>query len=154
MCAPSQFYFVTHAPSSASYHDMSMWVSIPSLFQRAGAVFPQRSESSAPVFTPPQTQPLSSYPPNLRNPDHNQQDGAETSAESEFPTLRCTNFFYPHFHHHSILVHFMNVFNMKLWNWFRFHLFSLTEIQNARGIMDVLSEMLNALEPGNKEVLY
>ncbi|CAK9312939.1 unnamed protein product [Citrullus colocynthis] len=84
---------------------------------RAGAVFPQRSESSAPVFTPPQTQPLSSYPPNLRNPDHNQQDGAETSAESEFPTL------------------------------------SLTEIQNARGIMDVLSEMLNALEPGNKEAI-
>lgn len=30
---------------------------------------------------------------------------------------------------------------------------SLTEIQNARGIMDVLSEMLNAIDPGNKEVL-
>jgi hypothetical protein len=29
---------------------------------------------------------------------------------------------------------------------------SLTEIQNARGIMDVLAEMLNALDPGNKEV--
>lgn len=29
---------------------------------------------------------------------------------------------------------------------------SLTEMQNARGIMDVLSEMLNALDPGNKEV--
>jgi hypothetical protein len=28
----------------------------------------------------------------------------------------------------------------------------LTEIQNARGIMDVLSEMLNALDPRNKEV--
>ncbi|KAG7540540.1 VHS domain [Arabidopsis thaliana x Arabidopsis arenosa] len=33
---------------------------------RAGAVFPQISERSAPVFTPPQTQPLTSYPPNLR----------------------------------------------------------------------------------------
>lgn len=30
---------------------------------------------------------------------------------------------------------------------------SLTEIQNARGIMDVLAEMLNALDPGNKEVM-
>ena len=29
---------------------------------------------------------------------------------------------------------------------------SLTEIQNARGIMDVLAEMLSALDPGNKEV--
>ncbi|KAG6585397.1 TOM1-like protein 9, partial [Cucurbita argyrosperma subsp. sororia] len=84
---------------------------------RAGAVFPQRSESSAPVFTPPQTQPLASYPPNLRNTERNQQDNAETSSESDFPTL------------------------------------SLTEIQNARGIMDVLSEMLNALEPGNKEAI-
>ncbi|PWZ19732.1 TOM1-like protein 2 [Zea mays] len=28
---------------------------------------------------------------------------------------------------------------------------SLTEIQNARGIMDVLSEMLDALDPGNRE---
>lgn len=29
---------------------------------------------------------------------------------------------------------------------------SLSEMQNARGIMDVLAEMLSALEPGNKEV--
>lgn len=82
---------------------------------RIGAVFPQRSESSAPVFTPPQSQPLSSYPQNLRNPESRQE--AESSAEAEFPTL------------------------------------SLTEIQNARGIMDVLAEMLNALDPGNKEGL-
>ncbi|XVF89200.1 hypothetical protein PTKIN_Ptkin19aG0111100 [Pterospermum kingtungense] len=82
---------------------------------RAGAVFPPRNESSAPVFTPPQTQPLSSYPQNIRN--SNQQGTAESSAESEFPTL------------------------------------SLTEIQNARGIMDVLAEMLNALDPGSKEGL-
>ncbi|CAI0441479.1 unnamed protein product [Linum tenue] len=82
---------------------------------RAGAVFPQRSEQSAPVFTPPQTQPLSSYPQNLRNPEA-RPDPAEPS-ESEFPTL------------------------------------SLSEIQNARGIMDVLAEMLSALDPGNKEGL-
>ncbi|KAJ6745587.1 TOM1-LIKE PROTEIN [Salix koriyanagi] len=45
------------------------------------------------------------------------QGAAESSVESEFPTL------------------------------------SLTEIQNARGIMDVLAEMLNALDPSNKEGL-
>ncbi|KAL2318213.1 hypothetical protein Fmac_032089 [Flemingia macrophylla] len=81
---------------------------------RAGAVFPQRSEQSAPVFTPPQTQPLASYPQNIRDSDA-RPDAAESSAESEFPTL------------------------------------SLTEIQNACGIMDVLAEMLNALDPSNKE---
>ncbi|KAG4943955.1 hypothetical protein JHK85_048601 [Glycine max] len=81
---------------------------------RAGAVFPQRSEQSAPVFTPPQTQPLASYPQNIRDTNVD-QDAAQSSAESEFPTL------------------------------------NLTEIQNARGIMDVLAEMLNALDPSNKE---
>ncbi|KAL0323837.1 UNVERIFIED_CONTAM: TOM1-like protein 9 [Sesamum calycinum] len=80
---------------------------------RLGAVFPQRSERSAPVFTPPQTHPLSSYPPNMRNPESG-PDAAESSAEAEFPTL------------------------------------SLTELQNARGIMDVLAEMLSALDPGTK----
>ncbi|ONK80238.1 uncharacterized protein A4U43_C01F15430 [Asparagus officinalis] len=80
---------------------------------RLGAVFPQRSESSAPVLTPPQTQPLPSYPPSIRSPNH--QAEPETSVASEFPTL------------------------------------SLTEMQNAQGIMDVLSEMLNALDPGNRE---
>uniref|UniRef100_A0A7N0V9I4 Target of Myb protein 1 n=1 Tax=Kalanchoe fedtschenkoi TaxID=63787 RepID=A0A7N0V9I4_KALFE len=84
---------------------------------RAGAVFPQRQESTAPVFTPPQSRPLSTYPPNVRNSDFPQEAPAETSSQSQFPTL------------------------------------SVTEIQNARGIMDVLSEMLNALEPGNKEGL-
>ncbi|XP_052732126.1 TOM1-like protein 9 isoform X2 [Vigna angularis] len=83
---------------------------------RAGAIFPQRSERSAPVFTPVQTQPLSSYPQNIRD-TFTQQDTAESSADSEFPAL------------------------------------SLSEIQNARGIMDVLAEMLNALDPGNKEGL-
>ncbi|KAL0330338.1 UNVERIFIED_CONTAM: TOM1-like protein 9 [Sesamum radiatum] len=81
---------------------------------RLGAVFPQRSERSAPVFTPPQTHPLSSYPPNMRNPESG-PDAAESSAEAEFPTL------------------------------------SLTELQNARGIMDVLAEMLSALDPGLKQ---
>ncbi|XP_019417346.1 PREDICTED: target of Myb protein 1-like isoform X1 [Lupinus angustifolius] len=83
---------------------------------RAGAVFPQRSEQSAPVFTPLQTHPLTSYPQNIRDSDA-RLGTAESSVESEFPTL------------------------------------SLTEIQNARGIMDVLSEMLNAIDPANKEGL-
>ncbi|KAF3618806.1 putative target of Myb protein 1-like isoform X2 [Capsicum annuum] len=83
---------------------------------RIGAVFPHRSEKSAPVFTPPQTHPLASYPQNLRNPESG-QEAAESSAEAEYPAL------------------------------------SLTEIQNARGIMDVLAEMLSALDPENKEGL-
>ena len=55
--------------------------------QRIGTVFPQRNESSAPVFTPPQTQPLTSYPQNIRIPE-NRQEVTESSAEAEFPTLR------------------------------------------------------------------
>ncbi|CAM0910483.1 unnamed protein product [Alopecurus aequalis] len=84
---------------------------------RAGAVFPQRSESSVPIYTPPQTQPLQNYPPPaLRNTDY-RQEAPESSSASEIPTL------------------------------------SVTEIQNARGVMDVLSEMLNAIDPKNREGL-
>lgn len=83
---------------------------------RAGAVFPQRTERSAPLFTPPQTHPLRSYSQNVQNSDDS-QERADTSSEAEYPTL------------------------------------SLTEIQNARGIMDVLAEMLNAIGPENKEGL-
>lgn len=56
-------------------------------YQRLGAVFPQRSDRSAPVFTPPQTVPLTSYPQNLRNSE-SRPDATESSAEAEFPTLR------------------------------------------------------------------
>ncbi|XP_062223546.1 TOM1-like protein 9 isoform X2 [Phragmites australis] len=80
---------------------------------RAGAIFPQRSNGSVPIFTPPQTQPLQNYPPSLRVT----QEQEPESSVPDFPAL------------------------------------SLTEIQNARGIMDVLSEMLNALDPGNREGL-
>lgn len=80
---------------------------------RAGAVFPQRSNGSVPIFTPPQTQPLQNYPPALRNADH---EAPESSAQ-DFPAT------------------------------------SLADIQNARGIMDVLSEMLNAVDPSKREEL-
>ncbi|KAM3191617.1 hypothetical protein ACQJBY_069096 [Aegilops geniculata] len=84
---------------------------------RAGAVFPQRSESSVPIYTPPQTQPLQNYPPpTLRNTDY-RQEAPESSSVPEVSTL------------------------------------SATEIQNASGVMDVLSEMLNAIDPGNREGL-
>lgn len=91
----------------AAYHDLL----------RLGAVFPQKSERATPVFTPPQTQPLSSYPPNVRNLENENEVAATSSVEAEFPTL------------------------------------SLTEMQNARGIMDVLAEMLTALDPEKKEGL-
>ncbi|WOK93808.1 target of Myb protein 1 isoform X1 [Canna indica] len=82
---------------------------------QAGAVFPQRTERSAPLFGAPK-ETLGSYPPSIQNTNFN-QEVPESSVGSDLPAL------------------------------------SLTEIQNARGIMDVLAEMLNAIDPGNKEGL-
>ena len=54
------------------------------LFQRLGAVFPQKSDrSAAPVLTNPQTQGRS-FP---NNPE-NGNEAAESSVEAEFPPLR------------------------------------------------------------------
>ncbi|KAF8721749.1 hypothetical protein HU200_022926 [Digitaria exilis] len=80
---------------------------------RNGAVFPERTNGSVPIITPPQTQPLQNYPHPVRI---SQQEEPALSIP-DFPAL------------------------------------SLTEIQNARGIMDILSEMLDALDPGNREGL-
>ncbi|KAL8263375.1 hypothetical protein R6Q59_024724 [Mikania micrantha] len=92
----------------AAYHELL----------RLGANFPQRSERSAPVFTPPQTQPITSIPHNLQNPENGNENGTGMPpTEAEFSTL------------------------------------SLTEMQNARGIMDVLAEMLTAIDPEKKEGL-
>ncbi|XP_076910794.1 TOM1-like protein 9 [Bidens hawaiensis] len=82
----------------AAYHELL----------RLGAVFPQRSNTPAPVVTNSQTQSRSSSYANY--PDNGNE-------EPEFPTL------------------------------------SLTELQNARGIMDVLAEMLTAIDPEKKEGL-
>ncbi|KAI7733733.1 hypothetical protein M8C21_002953 [Ambrosia artemisiifolia] len=90
----------------AAYHELL----------RLGANFPQRSERSAPVLTPPQSQPITSVPHNMHNPE-TENGTAMASTEAEFSTL------------------------------------SLTEMQNARGIMDVLAEMLTAIDPEKKEGL-
>lgn len=55
--------------------------------QRAGAVFPPRTDTSPPIFTPPQTQPLQTYPPSMRTPGY-QTEPPESSVASEFPALR------------------------------------------------------------------
>ncbi|KAL1557353.1 TOM1-like protein 9 isoform X2 [Salvia divinorum] len=75
---------------------------------RLGAVFPRISKAPIPVLAPP------SYPQNFGDSE-SRPPPADSSVESEFPTL------------------------------------SLTEIENAHGIMDVLAEMLNAIGPDNKE---
>ncbi|KAF3328729.1 target of Myb protein 1-like protein [Carex littledalei] len=86
----------------AAYHELL----------RAGAVFPQRAERSAPYFNP-QVLPAGTYPGSSRSPDIQREEA--DSAGTEPPAL------------------------------------TLSEIQNARGIMDVLSEMLTALDPANRE---
>ena len=64
------------------------------MYQRAGAVFPQRPEHSAPIYTPPQAQPLRNYPPPaLRNTDY-RQDAPESSSAPEVPMLRYIAFLY------------------------------------------------------------
>lgn len=63
------------------------YLNILHFFQRLGAVFPQKSERATPVFTPPQTQPLSQYPHDTRNLE-NGNEAAASSVEAEFPTLR------------------------------------------------------------------
>jgi len=66
------------------------------IYQRAGAVFPQRPESTVPIYTPPQTQPLRNYPPPaLRNTDY-RQDVPESSSAPEVPALRYICFSLPH----------------------------------------------------------
>ncbi|WVZ76939.1 hypothetical protein U9M48_024853 [Paspalum notatum var. saurae] len=103
---------------------------------RSGAVFPPRSNGSVPIITPPQTQPLQNYPPSLRI---SQEEEPELPIP-DFPALR--NLHYVH----------CRVFDTNL-KMTVVYFTSHTEIQNARGIMDVLSEMLDALDPGNREGL-
>ncbi|KAI0494392.1 hypothetical protein KFK09_024526 [Dendrobium nobile] len=76
----------------------------------AGVEFPPRTESTAPLFTPPQTHPIEPHPVEAT------YDAAlQASLQSDVSAL------------------------------------SVDEIQNARGIADVLSEMLNALDIQSSE---
>ncbi|KAH9300168.1 hypothetical protein KI387_011751, partial [Taxus chinensis] len=88
----------------AAYHELV----------RSGVRFPQRAESSTPIFTPPQTQPIVRHPQSYGSPD-SRSEAVQSSTISDLPPL------------------------------------SITEIRNARGLMDVLMEMLNALDPKSKE---
>lgn len=58
-------------------------------FQRAGAVFPQKSEMSAPVLTPPRRQQVGLSNQNMHNPDY-QQDAPGSSTDFKISTLRYT----------------------------------------------------------------
>eukprot|EP00250_Pteridium_aquilinum_P009373 c18627_g1_i1 orf=455-2626(-) len=85
--------------------------------RRLGAIFPRRSESATPVFTPPQTHPIAAnFPSPGRSPI---RTAAETNAarSSDLPGL------------------------------------SLSDIHNARSGMEVLSEMLSAIDPRNRQAL-
>lgn len=76
----------------------------------AGIEFPPRTESSAPLFTPPQTHPIV-----LEPIDTTYDSALQASLQSDVSAL------------------------------------SLDEIQNARGIAEVLSEILNALDLQSSE---
>ncbi|XVF37046.1 hypothetical protein REPUB_Repub19eG0112000 [Reevesia pubescens] len=78
----------------------------------AGVEFPPREESSVPLFTPPQTYPVTHHPASTY------EDAAiEASLQSDASGL------------------------------------GLPEIQNARGLSDVLMEMLSALDPKTPEAV-
>ncbi|XP_021284582.1 TOM1-like protein 2 isoform X1 [Herrania umbratica] len=78
----------------------------------AGVEFPPREENSVPLFTPPQTHPVTHHPASAY------EDAAiEASLQSDASGL------------------------------------SLPEIQNARGLADVLMEMLSALDPKTPEAV-
>ncbi|KAG8491257.1 hypothetical protein CXB51_014427 [Gossypium anomalum] len=102
---------------------------------RAGAMFPQRTEK------PP--------PQNKRKSD--QQETAESSEEPDFPTLRyfvVSQLF--DFHHHVSRPSYR--YRKPYPAWIDSDHFRL-ELQNARSIMNVLTEMLSAIDPANKEKL-
>ncbi|XP_047340788.1 TOM1-like protein 4 [Impatiens glandulifera] len=82
-----------------------------------GVEFPPREENTVPIFTPPQTQPIS-HPPPAAYPHSSYEEAAvQASLQTDIAGM------------------------------------SLSEIQNAEGLADVLMEMLSALNPMNHQDL-
>lgn len=64
-------------------------------------------------------------------------------ADSDSLVFICNPYFYSN----------LNTF-MIVWNHYHVRFLSHIEIENARGIMDILAEMLNAIDPGNRAVWF
>eukprot|EP00249_Psilotum_nudum_P014648 c24938_g1_i1 orf=669-2738(+) len=85
--------------------------------QRSGFTLPRQADDATPIFTPPQTHPITTYPPSPPRSPSRTSLREEMSIASDLPVM------------------------------------SLTEVQTARSGMEVLMEMLSAIDPSNKQAL-
>ncbi|RRT58099.1 hypothetical protein B296_00008497, partial [Ensete ventricosum] len=108
------------------------------ILQAAGVEFPPRTENTVPLFTPPQTHPIAYQPATSVYDDA----ALEASLQSDVSALRLLlQIFLIHYLNQGIQYCLSNLLSSC----------SLQDIQSARGIADVLSEILNALDPNNGE---